>query len=114
VDNLVSIDLWVLGRRAGDFKEPCEIISCNQVARTVAVISYSDGSASIRSYCPEHEGRGAARLKRNFQVEPVDHRQSACDPTLVRIALGQSAKENRSRRSVTRPELSSIDETPLK
>jgi hypothetical protein len=64
VDNLAKIDLWKLARRKGDFDETCEVISCDQIAGAVVVISYSDGSASIKKYCSEHEGKGVAKLKR--------------------------------------------------
>lgn len=70
-----KIDLWTLSRLRGDFDEPCEVLSCSQVARAVAVISYSNGSASIRRYCSRHEGKAFAKLKRNHPgVEPIDHR----------------------------------------
>lgn len=78
VDHLPKIDLWKLARKKGDSDETCEIVSCDQVARAVVVISYSDGSASIRNYCSEHEGEGVAKLKRNnVRVKLVDHRRRA-------------------------------------
>lgn len=62
----------------GDFDETCELLSCDQVARAVAVISYSNGSASIRTYCSEHEGESVARLRRsNVGVKLADHRGRA-------------------------------------
>jgi hypothetical protein len=41
----------------------------------VLVIFYPYGSASIKFYCPEHEGDGVTELKRNNAgVKLVDHR----------------------------------------
>ena len=69
------IDLWNLTKMRGDFDEPCEVLSCSQVARVVAVISYSNGRASIRRYCSAHESKAFAKLKRSHpRVEPIDHR----------------------------------------
>ncbi len=74
MENLARIDLWKLARMKGDFDETCEIRSCDQVARAVVVISYSDGRASIRNYCSVHEGKSVAKLKRNnIGVKLVDH-----------------------------------------
>lgn len=73
---LEKINLWKLARMKGDCDETCEIRSCDQVARAVVVISYSDGRASIRNYCSEHEGNSVAKLKqKNLGVELVDHRR---------------------------------------
>ena len=78
VDNLAKINLWKLLRMKGDYDEPCGILSCDQVASAVVVISYSDGCASIRTYCSEHEGKSVAKLKRNkVGAELVDHRRLA-------------------------------------
>jgi hypothetical protein len=75
VDNLAKIDLWQLARTKGDYDEPCQILSCDQAARAVVVISYSDGCASVRNYCAGHEGKNVAKLKRiNVGIELVDHR----------------------------------------
>jgi len=42
----------------------------------VVVVSYSDGVASIRYYCPKHEGKGVAKLKGTLVgVELIDHRR---------------------------------------
>jgi hypothetical protein len=84
----------------GDFDEACEILSCSQVARAVAVISYSDGRASIRNYCPKHEDKGVAKLKRAMAgVELVDHRERAANK---RTAVPQIAIA-RSKYSLTQP-----------
>ena len=41
----------------------------------MVVISYSDGCASVRNNCSEHEGKNVAKLKRiNVGIELVDHR----------------------------------------
>ena len=70
-----KIDLWKLASRKGDLDETCENLSCDRVARAVVVISHSDGSASIKNYCSEHEGEGVAKLKRNnIGIKLVDHR----------------------------------------
>ena len=62
----------------GDFDETCENVSCDRVATVVVVISHSDGSASIKNYCSEHEGEGLATLKRNnVGIKLVDHRGRA-------------------------------------
>src|ERR1700687_3021179 len=75
MDNLAKINLWKRARMKGDYDEPCGILSCDQVARAVVVISYSDGCASVRNYCSEHEGKSVAKLKQNhIGVELVDHR----------------------------------------
>jgi hypothetical protein len=75
VDNLAKIDLWKLARMKGDYDEPCQILSCDQAARAVVVISYPDGCASVRNYCSAHEGKNVAKLKRNnIGTELVDHR----------------------------------------
>jgi hypothetical protein len=72
---LPKIDLWTLAKMKGDFDELCEVLACSQVARVVAVISYSNGRVSIRRYCPGHEAQAFAKLKRNHpRVEPIDHR----------------------------------------
>jgi hypothetical protein len=72
---LARIDLWALARMKGDSDETCEILSCDQVARAVVVISYANGRASIRNYCSDHEGKSVDKLKRNnVGVELVDHR----------------------------------------
>ena len=78
VDNFAKINLWKLARMKGDYDEPCGILSCDRAATAVVVISYSDGCASIRTYCSEHEGKSVAKLKRNnVGVELVDHRRRA-------------------------------------
>ena len=70
-----KIDLWNLSRMRGDFDEPCEVLSCSKVARVVAVISYSNGRASIKRYCSAHEAQAFAKLRRNHDgVEAIDHR----------------------------------------
>ena len=70
-----KIDLWSLSRMRGDFDEPCEVLSCSKVASAVAVISYSNGRASIRRYCSGHEAQAFAKLRRNHAgIEPIDHR----------------------------------------
>jgi hypothetical protein len=70
-----NIDLWHLPQMKGDFDELCDILACTQVATVVAVISYSNGGASIRKYCSTHEYKGFETLKRNYpRVLPVDHR----------------------------------------
>jgi hypothetical protein len=75
LDRLAKIDLWNLARVKGDSDETCEILSCDQVARAVVVISYADGRASIRNYCSDHESKSVDKLKRNnVGVELVDHR----------------------------------------
>ena len=75
---LAKINLWKLARMKADYDESCGILSCDQVATAIVVISYSDGSASIRTYCSEHEGKSVAKLKRNnVGVELVDHRRPA-------------------------------------
>jgi hypothetical protein len=77
-DNLTNFHLWKIGGRRSKFRELCEIITCAQVASAVVVISYSDGHASIRYYCPKHEGKGVAQLRGTFVgVELVDHRRQA-------------------------------------
>ena len=57
VDNLAKIDVWKLARMEGDYDEPCQILSCDQAARAVIVISYSDGCASVRNYCSGARGQ---------------------------------------------------------
>ena len=75
MDHWPKIDLWHLSKMRGDFNEPCEVLSCSQVARAVVVISYSNGRASIKRYCSAHETTAFAKLKRNHPgVEPIDHR----------------------------------------
>jgi hypothetical protein len=77
---LARIDLWNLARMKGDSDETCEILSCDQVARAVVVISYADGRASIRNYCSDHEGKSVDKLKRNnVGVELIDHRRPVSD-----------------------------------
>jgi hypothetical protein len=86
-----KIDLWHPARMRGDFDEPCQILSCNKVARSVAVISYSNGSASIRRYCSEHQNKGLAKLKRNHPgVEPIDHRGPTLTETARRFSVRSS------------------------
>jgi hypothetical protein len=76
-DNLTKFDIWkIAGRRS--LGELCKIITCAKVASAVVVISYSDGHASIRYFCPIHEGKGVAKLTRTLvRVELVDHRRQA-------------------------------------
>jgi len=70
-----KIELWNLAKMRGDFDELCEVLSCSQVARAVAVISYPNGRVSIRRYCSGHEAQAFAKLKRNHPAaEPIDHR----------------------------------------
>ena len=83
-----KIEIWNLAKMRGDFDEPCEVLSCSQVARVVAVISYSNGRASIRRYCSAHEGMAFAKLKRNYPgIEPIDHRGL----TSIGIGKGRSS-----------------------
>ena len=87
VDNLAKINLWKLARMKGDYDEPCGILSCDQVARAVVVISYSDGCASSRTYCSEHEDKSVAKLKRNnVGVELLDHRGLAVTALKLKTA----------------------------
>jgi hypothetical protein len=75
VNHWPKIEIWNLAKMKGDFDEPCEVLSCSQVARAVAVISYSNGRVSIRRYCSGHDAQAFAKLKRNHAgVEPIDHR----------------------------------------
>jgi len=90
-----KIDLWRLATMKGDFGEPCDILVCSQVARAVAVISYSDGRVSIRRYCSDHEGAGVEKLKRNHpRVETIDHRG------LSSMGIGQRRQLKQPGRSV--------------
>jgi hypothetical protein len=75
---LAKIGLWKLAGAEGDTDETCEVRSCDQAASSVLVIFFPYGSASIKFYCPEHEGDGVAELKRNNSgVKMVDHRSRA-------------------------------------
>lgn len=79
-DNLPKFNLWKIAERRDNLVELCEITICTEIARAVVVISYSDGDASIRYYCPKHEGRGVAALKRTLVgVELIDHRGQTPD-----------------------------------
>jgi hypothetical protein len=76
-----KIDLWHLAQMKVDLGGLCDILSCSQVARVLAVISHSDGHASLRKYCSEHERKGLAKLQRDHPgVEPIDHRGPTAHP----------------------------------
>jgi hypothetical protein len=75
---LARIGLWKLAGTEGGSHETCETRSCDQAARSVLVIFYPYGSASIKFYCSEHAGDGVAELRRNhIGVKPIDHRGRA-------------------------------------
>jgi hypothetical protein len=86
-----KIYLWHLAQMKGDLQELCDVLSCSQVARVVAVISYSDGRSSIRKYCSANEPKALAKLKRNHPgVEPIDHRGPALTETARRVSARSS------------------------
>ena len=75
-DNLAKFNLWKIAERRDNLVELCEITTCAEIARAVVVISYPDGDAWIRYYCPKHEGRGVAKLKRTLVgIKLIDHRR---------------------------------------
>ena len=74
---LAKVGLWKLAAAEDDSAETCEVRSCDQAASSVLVIFFPYGSASIKFYCPEHEGDGVAELKRNNAgVKLTDYRRA--------------------------------------
>lgn len=81
--NLLKVEVWSIRSREDDLDETCECRICDQPAMMLAVLSYSDGTASHRCYCPQDEAEGLSALRRKQPRECfIDYRQGRIAPAV--------------------------------